>query len=96
MAIGTLFGNEQTRSILPVGLVKAFGLDIDVADAKTDAHLAAFSNGLVPAFVGEKGFKISESIAILYYRMFYMRLHDEKFNLNSYPCLKPRVENSFT
>mgnify|MGYP003366637923 CR=1 FL=1 len=71
MAIGTLFGNGQTRAILPTGLVKAFGLDIEFADSKSEAHLAAFPEGLVPAFVGEKGFKISESIAVLYYCMFF-------------------------
>lgn len=69
MAIGTLYGNAHTRTIVPCGLVKAFGLDIDIVESKTEAHLKAFPRGLAPAFIGEKGFKISESLAVNYYRM---------------------------
>lgn len=69
MSLGTLYGDEQTRAVLPVGLVKALNLDVKLEKAKTDAHLKAFPNGLVPAFTGPKGFKLQEAIAVMYYCM---------------------------
>lgn len=70
MSQGTLFGDTQTRSVLPVGLVKAFNLDITVEKAGTAAQKAAFPNTKVPAFIGPHGYKLQESIAIIYYCMF--------------------------
>lgn len=73
MSQGTLFGSTETRSILPVGLVKAFKLDIALEKREAPAQKAAFPNTKVPAFIGPKGFKLQESIAVLFY---LISLHD--------------------
>lgn len=70
MSQGTLYGDVQTRSILPVGLVKAFNLDVKLEKKDAPAHKAAFPNGKVPAFIGPKGYKLQETIAVLYYCMY--------------------------
>lgn len=67
MSLGTLYGDVETRCILPVGLVKAFNLDIALSTRESDAFKAAFPSGKVPAFEGPKGYKLQESIAVLYY-----------------------------
>lgn len=84
MSIGTLYGIGPTRAILPVGLAKVFGLDVENVESKNGNHLADFPSGLVPAFKGQHGFKISEAIAVNYYCMLLLgpvlsehALHDE-------------------
>jgi elongation factor 1-gamma len=67
MSQGTLFGSTETRSILPVGLVKAFNLDITLSNRGEEAQKAAFPNTKVPAFLGPHGYKLQESIAVIYY-----------------------------
>lgn len=67
MSQGTLYGDTETRCILPVGLVKAFNLDVALEKRGADAHKAAFPNGKVPAFIGQHGYKLQESIAVIYY-----------------------------
>lgn len=68
MSQGTLFGQSETRSILPVGLVKAFNLDVKLEARGSEAHKAAgFPNEKVPAFLGPHGYKLQEAIAVLYY-----------------------------
>ena len=67
MSQGTLYGDTETRCILPVGLVKAFNLDVALEKKGADAHKAAFPNGKVPAFIGQHGYKLQESIAVIYY-----------------------------
>lgn len=66
MSQGTLYGDIQTRCILPVGIVEAYDLDIAVA-AQDAIPKAAFATEKVPAFIGEHGFKLQESIAIIFY-----------------------------
>lgn len=89
MSQGTLYGDVQTRCILPVGLVKAFNLDVKLASKDASEFAAAFPSGKVPAFAGPKGYKLQESIAVLYYCTYYpfalltqertlRDLHDEK------------------
>lgn len=106
MSQGTLYGDVQTRSILPVGLVKAFKLDITLSSRDNDAFKAAFPSGKVPAFVGPKGYKLQEAIAVLYYCMYlisfffypsiYFYYNDEKnYSFKTViPVLRDHVENS--
>lgn len=68
MSSGTLFGSTETRSVLPIGLVKAFNLDVKVEEKLSAAHKAAnFPTQKVPAFAGPHGYKLQEVIAVLYY-----------------------------
>lgn len=71
MSLGTLFGIDETRSILPGGLVRAFKLDVKIEARDSAAHVAAgFPSHKVPAFLGPHGYKLQESIAVLYYCMY--------------------------
>lgn len=70
MSLGTLFGNGQTRAILPEGIVRAFNLDVKVLPGGSPEHVANFPLKKVPAFVGPHGFKIHEAIAVIYYRKY--------------------------
>ena len=69
MSQGTLYVMEASpRSSILVDLVKNFKLDIEVStETKSDAFLKKFPLGKTPAFVGPKGFKLTESIAIAIY-----------------------------
>lgn len=68
MSLGTLYGVDETRSILPGGLVRAFNLDVKIVARDSEAHVAAgFPTHKVPAFAGPHGFKLQESVAVLFY-----------------------------
>ncbi|GMG45102.1 unnamed protein product [Ambrosiozyma monospora] len=75
MSLGTLYGSGKTRTILPVGLVKALDLDVKLESTDSPAYKAAFPLGKVPAFVGPKGFKLHEVLAVSIY---LVSLKDEK------------------
>lgn len=68
---GTLYVQECTRVRLPRALIEYYGLDIKIAEAdatyKKNFPLAKF-----PAYIGEKGFKLTETIAISIYCMYKM------------------------
>lgn len=72
MSQGTLYVMEASpRSSILVDLVKNFKLDIEVStETKSDAFLKKFPLGKTPAFVGPKGFKLTEVIAISLYCMY--------------------------
>ncbi|GMG56528.1 unnamed protein product [Ambrosiozyma monospora] len=66
MSQGTLYAGDQTRCIFPRGLVKVLNLDIKV-EATAENYEEIFPLKKYPAFVGPKGFKIHEVIAVVQY-----------------------------
>lgn len=91
MSQGTLFADAKARVFSAEALIKHFKLDVDVSDRSAKAYKDNFPLNKVPTFLGPKGFKLSEAIAVNIYRMYLMllRSNDErKFSkLYSYPCL---------
>lgn len=69
MSQGTLFANDRIRALIPKALVNEFKLDVKVVDASGKAFEQAFPLGKVPAFIGPKGVKLTEVIAVSLYRM---------------------------
>ncbi|EMG46484.1 Translation elongation factor, putative, partial [Candida maltosa Xu316] len=69
MSQGTLYVMEVSpRSAILVDLVKYFKLDVEIStETKSDAFLKKFPLGKTPAFVGAKGYKLTETIAIAVY-----------------------------
>ena len=68
MSQGTLYTSATPRCQPIVALIKKFNLDIATVDKSTVADFEKkFPLGQIPAFVGPKGFKITEEVAILYY-----------------------------
>ncbi|ODV82525.1 hypothetical protein CANARDRAFT_25849 [[Candida] arabinofermentans NRRL YB-2248] len=67
MSQGVLYGAEQTRVLVPKGLVKVLDLDVKFDDATSEEFAAAFPLKKVPTFAGPKGYKLTESIAIIIY-----------------------------
>ncbi|EMG46043.1 Translation elongation factor 1-gamma, putative, partial [Candida maltosa Xu316] len=76
MSQGTLYATQQIRSLAPKALVKHFKLDVKVTD-KDDVYHKNFPLNKIPAFVGPKGFKLHEVIAI----SLYINLADPKSKL---------------
>lgn len=73
MSQGTLFANSKTRALIPVALIKHFKLDVEIVDAdNSDLFKKTFPLGKVPAFVGPKGLKLTEVIAISIYCMYLL------------------------
>lgn len=68
MSQGTLYVSERIRGVIPKAIVKAFKLDIKVAEPDATFN-KYFPLGKIPAFVGPKGLKLTEIIAISLYRM---------------------------
>lgn len=66
MSQGTLFAGQSIRGFLARGLIKHYNLDIEVTD-KNDAYNANFPLNKIPAFIGPKGYKLTEVIAIVLY-----------------------------
>ena len=69
MSQGTLYVTQQIRSLPPKALVKHFKLDIKLSD-KDEAFNKAFPLNKIPAFIGPKGFKLTEVIAVCLYCMY--------------------------
>ncbi|EER33444.1 elongation factor 1-gamma 1 [Candida tropicalis MYA-3404] len=69
MSQGTLFATQQIRSLAPKALIKHFNLDVKVSD-KDAVYEKNFPLNKIPAFVGPKGFKLTEVIAISLYCMY--------------------------
>lgn len=67
MSQGTLYANFRIRTVLPAALVEHFKLDVNVVEPPAN-YAEKFPLGKVPAFQGEKGFKLTETIAITLYR----------------------------
>lgn len=70
MSQGTLYTNDFARGFLAEGLIKFLNLDINVVKGKTAEFEKAFPLGKIPAFVGPKGYKLTESVAIYTYSKF--------------------------
>ncbi|WPK24909.1 hypothetical protein PUMCH_002208 [Australozyma saopauloensis] len=71
MSQGTLYANSRIRAVIPTALVKHFNLDVKIVDPASSAEYTKFFPlGKVPAFVGPKGVKLTEVIAISVYCMF--------------------------
>lgn len=69
MSIGTLYSDSVTRTKVPDALVKHFGLDVKIV--KPDAtYEKNFPLKRLPAFIGNDGFKLTETIAISLYCMY--------------------------
>lgn len=64
---------DNPRSTAIKAVAKANNVDLNIADADTTApsseHLKSHPLGKIPAFLGEDGFALSESIAIAIYSM---------------------------
>ncbi|KAK6459609.1 translation elongation factor eEF1 gamma [Scheffersomyces xylosifermentans] len=67
MSLGTVFGGQQIRSFPPKALIKHFNLDVKIADTDDAAFKKNFPLGKVPGFLGPKGFKLHEVIAVSIY-----------------------------
>lgn len=70
MSQGTLYVTDQARAFAPKALVKYFNLDIAIENKEAPAYKAAFPLNKIPAFIGPKGFKLTEIIAVSVYRMY--------------------------
>lgn len=70
MSHGTLFTDGRTRCLAPEALINYLGLDIKTAGKEDPVYVRDFSLNKTPTFVGPKGFKLTETIAITLYCMF--------------------------
>lgn len=71
MSQGTLYASEKIRGLIAKALVKHFGLHVKVVNADESAEFKKiFPLKKVPAFVGPKGVKLTEVIAISIYCMY--------------------------
>ncbi|CDK27396.1 unnamed protein product [Kuraishia capsulata CBS 1993] len=66
MSLGTLYGKPATRTIAPVGLVKALGLDVKIIDTPYENDVD-FPLKKYPGFITSKNVKLFEVTAIVYY-----------------------------
>lgn len=70
MSQGTLYADSRIRSVITSAVVKHFNLDVKVVDPASSAEYKRdFPLAKVPAFVGPKGVKLTEAIAISVYCM---------------------------
>mmetsp|Transcript_1098 Transcript_1098/g.1106 ORF Transcript_1098/g.1106 Transcript_1098/m.1106 type:complete len:409 (-) Transcript_1098:76-1302(-) len=67
MSSGTLYGAQQIRTVPPKALIKHFNLDVKVVETLDKAYEKDFPLAKIPCFVGPKGFKLQEVIAISIY-----------------------------
>ncbi|ODQ66777.1 putative translation elongation factor 1-gamma [Nadsonia fulvescens var. elongata DSM 6958] len=67
MVSGTLFTLPSPRSFIIEAIVKAYKLDVKISDKSTSEFEANFPLKKYPAFLGEDGFVLTETIAIAYY-----------------------------
>lgn len=73
MSQGTLYADQRIRSVAVAAIVKHFDLDVKVVAPADDKATfdKYFTTGRVPAFVGPKGLKLTESIAVSIYCMLF-------------------------
>ncbi|KAG7825794.1 hypothetical protein KL909_001026 [Ogataea angusta] len=100
MSLGTLYAGEATRVLAAKGVVKALGLDVKFGETTDEAFQKNFPLGKVPAFIGPKGYKLNEAIAVLYYcEYLQVRTNIDAFmmkyfhQLYSYPLVSLKDEN---
>lgn len=69
--MATLFVKERSRNKIPRALVKHYKLDYQIVD--NDEELAKyFPLKLIPALLEKDGFKLTETIAVSVYRMYFI------------------------
>lgn len=66
--MSVLYAEEQIRTYLPKAIIKHYNLDVKVS-ARDAAYEKYFPTGKVPALVGPKGLKLTETLAVSLYRM---------------------------
>ncbi|KAI5964313.1 uncharacterized protein KGF55_002255 [Candida pseudojiufengensis] len=68
MSLGTLYGkNISPRTFILIDIIKHFKLDIKVTEDEDSAYQSKFPLKKTPAFIGEKGYTLTETIAIASY-----------------------------
>ncbi|KAM9939405.1 hypothetical protein OXX80_001115 [Metschnikowia pulcherrima] len=76
MSQGTLFADSKIRGVIPTALVKHFKLDVEIVDPASSAvYKKHFPLAKVPAFIGPKGVKLTEVIAISVYLLSLVEDH---------------------
>lgn len=70
MSQGTLYAGDFGRSVLPRALIKHFNLDIAIEGTDSEAYKTNFPLKKVPCFIGPKGYKLTEVLAISVYCMY--------------------------
>lgn len=68
---GTLYVKECTRAKVPSGIIKAYDLDVKIASAD-ETFKKQFPLAKFPSYLGEKGFKLTETVAISIYCMYFI------------------------
>lgn len=72
MSQGTLYINKSPRNFASKALISHFKLDVKIVDLEQASEFASlFPLKQAPAFLGPKGFKLTEAIAIQYYCMLF-------------------------
>ncbi|RLV92805.1 Elongation factor 1-gamma 1 [Spathaspora sp. JA1] len=66
MSQGTLYGLTQTRALAPKVIIKHFNLDVKISD-KDEVYHKYFPLNKAPTFIGPKGLKLHEVMAISVY-----------------------------
>lgn len=66
MSQGTLYADQKIRGVIPKAIIKAYNLDVKVAEPDA-AFEKTFPLKKIPAFVGPKGLKLTEVIAVSLY-----------------------------
>lgn len=81
MSQGTLYADRRIRTVAVTAIVKHFNLDVKIVAPADDKATfdKYFPVGKVPAFVGPKGLKLTESIAIAIYCMLVSAFVMRKF-----------------
>ena len=73
MSLGTLYVNHGIRTVAVAALVRHFKLDVKIVDPATCSEFPKmFPLAKFPAFIGPKGVKLTEVIAIAVYCMYYL------------------------
>lgn len=70
MSLGTLYTNSKIRGLPAKAIIVHYGLDVKVVETEDAKHKKVFPLQKYPAFIGPKGFKLTESIAITIYCMY--------------------------
>ncbi|CAI1541575.1 hypothetical protein SEUBUCD646_0K01390 [Saccharomyces eubayanus] len=72
MSQGTLYISKSPRNFASKALISHFKLDVKIVEKDQASEFASlFPLKQVPAFLGPKGFKLTEAIAIQYYCMLF-------------------------
>lgn len=67
--VGTLYSQENARGFVPKALIKKYNLDVKISEPDA-TYEKFFPLGKFPTYVGEKGFKLTEVLAVSIYCMY--------------------------